>query len=230
MTYYFWANFLIGSCLASHACVIYERLEKGEDFCFSRSKCPYCGFELGILDEIPLLSYLFLKGKCRYCRQEIPLYSFVFEAIGALSFLKIDFSRQEDILTAFLFFCLLLAAIYDEEEQEFPLLLLLGPTAIIICAKSKAFFLLPLSAHLEMLIISLLLIYFTIKEKMGLGDLLIYLIIALYFSPHFANLTLLLASSLLLGHYLLERRFFSKSQIAFVPYIYLAMVLIYNFR
>lgn len=228
MFYYLLANFLIGACLASHACVIYERLENGKDFFFSRSQCPSCGFKLSILDEIPIVSYMLLKGKCRYCQQDIPLHYFIYEIIGAFSFIKIDFSNLQDILTAIIFFCLMLAAIYDQQEQEFPLILLVPPAIIILFTKIQQLLNLESSAYLELLIIGILLTYFVLKKKMGSGDLLIYLIMALYFSPHFANLTLLMASLLLLSHYFFEHKLSFKKEMAFVPYFYLAMIIIYN--
>lgn len=229
MFYYLLANFLIGACLASHACVIYDRLEKGQDFLLGRSQCQSCHFELSIADEIPIVSYLLLKGKCRYCHQDIPLHYFIYEIIGAFSFININFSSLQDILTAAVFFCLMLTAIYDQQEQEFPLILLAPPAIIILFTKGQRLLNFELTAYFEMLIIAILLIYFVLKKKMGPGDLLIYLIIVFYFSPHFANWTLLLASLLLLSRFFLEHKLFSKTETAFVPYLYLAMIIIYNF-
>lgn len=86
MKYLFiFTNFIIGSCLASHAAVVYEHWND-KNFIYSRSQCNNCHLELSILDEIPLLSYLFLQGKCRYCYQQIPVELFLFELIIACYF------------------------------------------------------------------------------------------------------------------------------------------------
>lgn len=58
----FWGSFLNN---------IAFRLEKDEDYLFSRSKCPSCGKVLSWRELIPLLSFFFQKGRCRYCQAKI---------------------------------------------------------------------------------------------------------------------------------------------------------------
>ena len=63
--------FLFGLAVGSFLnCIIY-RLEEGESFLRGRSFCPHCGHILSFGDLIPVLSFLILKGKCRYCSQKI---------------------------------------------------------------------------------------------------------------------------------------------------------------
>jgi len=65
--------FILGLTAGSFLnCVIY-RLDKKESFLSGRSFCPSCKKELNVLDLIPVLSYLSLKGKCRYCKERISL-------------------------------------------------------------------------------------------------------------------------------------------------------------
>jgi prepilin signal peptidase PulO-like enzyme (type II secretory pathway) len=67
-------------------CLIF-RLEKNQGF-FGRSFCPHCQQKLSFKDLIPLLSFLLLKGKCRYCQKKISLqYPLVELATGILFFL-----------------------------------------------------------------------------------------------------------------------------------------------
>ena len=132
MKYLFiFTNFIIGSCLASHAAVVYEHWND-KNFIYSRSQCNNCHLELSILDEIPLLSYLFLQGKCRYCYQQIPVELFLFELIGGFAFCLLDFSKTQDIITAILLFSLLVVAISDYQKQEFDLLLLIPAISVAI--------------------------------------------------------------------------------------------------
>lgn len=63
--------FIIGLCAGSFLNVVIHRLKTGEKIVKSRSHCPRCGHTLGFLDLIPVLSFLFLGGKCRYCRDKI---------------------------------------------------------------------------------------------------------------------------------------------------------------
>ena len=77
---------MIGSFLN---CVIY-RLETGENFLKGRSYCPYCKHVLNWQDLIPILSFLILKGKCRYCQQKISLQYPIVEISTGLLFLLIS--------------------------------------------------------------------------------------------------------------------------------------------
>ena len=65
--------FIIGLCLASFLNVVVERTVRGEKWLWSRSKCNSCGHALAWYDLIPVLSWIFLKGKCRYCKNSIPV-------------------------------------------------------------------------------------------------------------------------------------------------------------
>ena len=87
--------FLLGICLGSFANVLIYRLKNVEQgkrkIVQSRSFCPHCKHKLGALDLIPLFSYLFLLGKCRYCRRKIswqyPLVEFAMGILFLLVFL-----------------------------------------------------------------------------------------------------------------------------------------------
>ena len=75
--------FLFGSALGSFLNVVILRLPK-EQKLTGRSRCNNCGRTLGALDLIPLFSYLFLRGKCRYCKHKISPRYFVIEAITGI--------------------------------------------------------------------------------------------------------------------------------------------------
>ncbi len=76
--------FIFGLFLGSLLNNIALRLEKEEDFLFSRSKCPHCGKILTWKELIPLLSFIFQKGKCKNCQQKISLRYPLVELITGL--------------------------------------------------------------------------------------------------------------------------------------------------
>jgi len=81
--------FLFGLAVGSFLnCVIY-RLETGGTFLRGRSFCPHCKHLLVLRDLIPVFSFLFLKGKCRYCRKPISLQYPLVELATAIIFLLI---------------------------------------------------------------------------------------------------------------------------------------------
>lgn len=70
--------FFIGGIVGSFLNVCIARLPKDESIVFPPSHCPKCRHNLSALDLIPVLSYILLGGKCRYCRQSIsPRYIMV---------------------------------------------------------------------------------------------------------------------------------------------------------
>jgi len=81
--------FILGSIVGSFLnCVIY-RLETNKSFLRGRSFCPRCHHQLGFWDLIPILSFVFLRGKCRYCGEEISLQYPIVEASTAIVFLAV---------------------------------------------------------------------------------------------------------------------------------------------
>ena len=69
--FFYFIIFLSGSAVGSFLNSIIHRLKTGESFLLKRSYCPDCKKTLSWQDLIPLLSFLFLKGKCRYCQGKI---------------------------------------------------------------------------------------------------------------------------------------------------------------
>lgn len=72
---------IIGVVLGSFATALSWRLPRGIPICSSaRSRCPACGHTLSVLDLVPLLSWVCLRGKCRHCQEPIGLRYPVIEA------------------------------------------------------------------------------------------------------------------------------------------------------
>jgi leader peptidase (prepilin peptidase)/N-methyltransferase len=76
--------FVFGTIIGSFLAVLVYRIPRGLDFMRGRSFCPNCTHRLKGFDLIPLISYLTLKGRCRYCRRPIPLRSLFIELAGGV--------------------------------------------------------------------------------------------------------------------------------------------------
>jgi len=119
MTFVFITGLVVGSFL--NVCIY--RLPNNQSIVSPPSHCPGCHQRLGVLDLIPVVSYLVQKGKCRYCRVKIsPRYLFV-ELLTGIAFVLIVtvFGFQFQTLLYVLLFCALLtASLIDLDYQIIP--------------------------------------------------------------------------------------------------------------
>lgn len=84
MAYLLFIIFLFGLCIGSFLNVLIYRLPKGLNVAKGFSFCPACDHRLYPVDLIPLFSWLFLRGKCRYCKAPISAQYPVVELLNAL--------------------------------------------------------------------------------------------------------------------------------------------------
>lgn len=91
--------FILGLFVGSFLNVLVDRLPKGESVVRGRSHCEKCKKTLAWYDLIPLLSFLQLKGQCRYCRTPLSVYYPVIELVtGAIFVITFIFVSQESIM------------------------------------------------------------------------------------------------------------------------------------
>ncbi len=76
--------FIMFACIGSFIGVCAYRIPKGEQILKGRSYCDACGRTLGALEMIPIVSYLFLGGKCRKCKKKISFASTGIELVTAV--------------------------------------------------------------------------------------------------------------------------------------------------
>ena len=79
-------SFLFGAVFASFITCTAWRVVRGEDWKLGHSHCDTCGHELSTADLFPIVSYIALKGKCRYCGSKVPPRDLIFEIILGLVF------------------------------------------------------------------------------------------------------------------------------------------------
>lgn len=89
--------FIIGTLFGSFFTLAVYRIPLKKDIIHEHSFCPNCNHKLSFLDLIPILSYVFLGGKCRYCKQKIrPRYLFL-EIFSGLAFVLFAISMKLSI-------------------------------------------------------------------------------------------------------------------------------------
>lgn len=90
-------SFIIGTVFGSFFTLAVYRLPLKQDITHERSYCPNCNHKLGFWDMIPIFSYLFLKGKCKYCGQKIRPRYLILEIISGITFLLFTLSLNLNI-------------------------------------------------------------------------------------------------------------------------------------
>lgn len=123
---------VLGAAVGSFLNVVIHRLPRRESLVRPRSRCPSCGAQLTERDNVPVVSWLALRGRCRHCGVAIsPRYPLVelgtavaFVAVAAIRGLDADLLWELPFLAA-----LLAAAAIDLEHRIIPNLLV-GPLAL----------------------------------------------------------------------------------------------------
>mgnify|MGYP000372234067 CR=1 FL=1 len=88
--------FICGTMFGSFYTLAVYRIPLGKDITHTRSYCPNCNHKLSFLDMIPIFSYIFLGGKCRYCHKKIRIRYLLLEVLSGVVFtlfaVSIDFN------------------------------------------------------------------------------------------------------------------------------------------
>ena len=205
--------FLVGSILASFLGLVIDRFPE-QSIIQPASHCDSCQTRLRPLDLIPILSQVFNRFRCRYCKAPYPVWYALFELGLGLIFLLYSWEllslSQVILITAGL-----TLGIYDFRHQEYPLLVWMTFHLILMASSSwnlvMVFFLvLGIMAHF-------------IDIRMGAGDFLFLASCALVFSATELLILIQFASATGILAFLLQKK---KERLPFVPFLLLAACMI----
>ena len=114
--------FLFGLIIGSFLNVVIYRLPRRESVVFPSSHCPSCNTAIKAYDNIPVISYTLLGGKCRNCRTRIsPLYPAVELLVGMLyllAYVKNDFELDLPLVADIVFLSLLVPLIFIDLQHK----------------------------------------------------------------------------------------------------------------
>ncbi|HGJ3771906.1 TPA: A24 family peptidase [Streptococcus pneumoniae] len=205
--------FLVGSILASFLGLVIDRFPE-KSIISSASHCDSCQTRLRPLDLIPILSQVFNRFRCRYCKVRYPVWYALFELVLGLLFLLYSWELlslgQVVLITAGL-----TLGIYDFHHQEYPLLVWMTFHLILIASSGwnlvmVSFLALGILAHF-------------IDIRMGAGDFLFLASYALVFSVTELLILIQFASATGILAFILQKK---KERLPFVPFLLLATCLI----
>ncbi|MBI2612165.1 prepilin peptidase [Candidatus Gottesmanbacteria bacterium] len=166
--------FLLGICIGSFLNVVSDRLPRGLTL-GGRSRCDHCKKILGILDLVPVISYLLLSGKCRYCKRKIAWQYTAVEIVTGITFVILYIFFPLNLSFFFrliLYSCLIAIFLADIKFRIIPdqLVILMGIAAIMLRFWDVTFGWEAILSGLALSFIFLILYLLTSGRGMGMGD------------------------------------------------------------
>jgi leader peptidase (prepilin peptidase)/N-methyltransferase len=127
-----------GLIIGSFLNVVAYRLPRGESLVKPRSRCTSCGTEVRPIDNVPLLSWLFLRGRCRHCGDRISARYPAVELVTALVFGAVVLARgvSTELLLTLPFAAMLIAVADIDLEHRIVPNRILAPMAVWAVAAS----------------------------------------------------------------------------------------------
>lgn len=225
--------FLFGAAMGSFANVLIYRLPEGQSIVHPGSRCPACGTAIRWFDNIPILSYLILRARCRSCGEPISIrYPFVEALSGALfSVLVLRFGvGLYTLITAFFVWSLVVVTFIDIDHWIIPNVISIPGTVAGIAVSFLPGSTRPVDALMGVVFgagILFLVLYGYEKvmgtEGMGMGDVKLLAMIGAFLGWQALPVTILvssLAGSLVgIGYALVRGESLRKLPIPFGPFL-----------
>ena len=244
---FYLAAFVLGGIWGSFCNVCIYRLPDNDSVITGRSFCRSCKNKIKWYDNIPLLSFIFLRGKCRSCNNKISSQYFLVELISAVSFLFIYFIYGLSVTTLLLiilsiFFIIIffidLKHYIIPNELTFPLMLIgfvksfdpnLNQTIFPNYINSL------LGGFFGYAVIWLIIFFYKKvrnKEGMGLGDAKLMAVVGFWFGWASIPFTIFISSAValvLVIPSLIKKTRNMSAQIPFGPYIIIGCIIYVTF-
>lgn len=218
--------FVLGTCIASFINVVIYRLPLGLNFVEGRSFCPKCHKTLKAYDLIPVFSWFFLRGKCRFCKEPISLRYPAIEFVGGILAVLCFYRYGIDWMTliSFVFSMILLTICMIDYDT------MIIPNGLVICCLIVAIVSVPfldlslMDRIIGFFIISvpLYIMNLIIPDCFGGGDIKLLAVSGLlmgWINVLIGMFIAVLIAGIYAGYLLLTHRIDRKGHIAFGPYI-----------
>lgn len=237
LLYFLICFFILGMVLGSFFNVVGDRLPNGESIVSPSSHCPHCKHKLTAIELIPIVSYLIQGGKCKNCKNKIPIIHPVFELgcgiIFALTYLSFDITIE--LLIALTFISMLLIIIVSDIKY------MIIPDEVLIITGIILFIEIASIYGLKVLGLSIIngLISFTImflikklgdfmfkKESMGGGDIKLLFFFGLIFGWQMSIVAIFIGSIVGLPISLLILYKKSTHEVPFGPFLSIGAIIV----
>ena len=234
MTLYF---FVLGLIVGSFLNVVIYRLPEEKSIIKPPSHCPNCNTRLKVIDLIPVFSYIFTKGRCRYCGDKISIQYPLIELLTAIFFLGVylKFDLTSELFIMFLLLsALIVISMIDYKYMIIPNIItysgiIIGFISAIIFDHLSIF-----DSILGIFIPALILLAVALifKGGMGMGDVKLVAMLGAFLGYKYSLLSIFIGSLVgsiigitLMALGIIER----KDRIPFGPFICLGAVIMIFF-
>lgn len=227
--------FILGASLTSFYTVVGMRVPKNESI-NGRSHCDHCKKTIPSYALIPVLGYLFTKGRCPYCKNKVsikyPLYEFIGGLLFGIGYIVLGSNLPEYIVYVVMVSLLIIVTVSDIEYKIVPDVVLLTFLPILFVLRM----LYPMTVwyeHVLGAILGFAFMYFIAwygkkrfkRDALGGGDIKLYFLIGLFLGMQLVFLSLFFASILgiIFGKVTMKK----INPIPFVPFIFGGVLLAY---
>jgi leader peptidase (prepilin peptidase)/N-methyltransferase len=227
--------FAVGALLGSFVTVVAYRVPRKEGFVTGRSRCPGCGETIAAYDNIPIVSWLVLRGRCRHCNEPIsPRYPITEAGLGLLwagTVLALGNNDVGELILGWTLCTVLVAITLTDLELRLIPNAIVGFGAVAGIAIVLAFDLGDLGQRgLAVLIAAgaLLLVALAYPRGMGMGDVKLVAMMAIYLGRSIAPALLIgFAAGALVGVAMIAREGAEarKNAVPFGPFLALGGVI-----
>ncbi len=239
-------SFLYGASIGSFVQVIVSRLHVAP-ITKSRSKCLSCGETLRPLDLIPIVSFIWLKGRCRYCKTDYGVSSLIVEILFGISFFflyHVILVGHASVMISFfwlVFYTLLFGvlgamALYDNKHSYIPLSFItifsLLSFVVFLMRAQEDFSLVTLSAPLFVALPFLIIWLITKGKGVGFGDVVLFFGVGAFFGVQQGFAVFILSVwfgafyGLMYKYFLSGKKIKTSTPIPFVPFIVVAFLIV----
>ena len=222
---------LLGLVIGSFLNVLILRIPKDENIAFPPSHCNSCGKSLKWWHNIPLFSYIFLKGRCYYCKEKIsiqyPLIELSSMAIFIVSYLKTA-DITHGIITALVFDLLLALSVIDFRYKAVPdSLNLLALTLSIFSSNISSSFTNALLFAGGFTLLRFYVSFFAKKEAMGEADIMIASTMGAMLGVKLGLFSIFLSAFIALPVFVIVGK--RDIQLPFIPFLAISLSITYFF-
>lgn len=228
--------------LGSFYNVLIYRIPQGISFILPSSKCTQCNKKIRWFDNIPIFSFIFLKGKCRHCKKSFSFQYLLVEIISPILMITLLFYNDTLYkgIVGYLFFSVLLIIFFiDLEHKIIPntLTYSLALLGVILNFINLNFYNAIYTIFFGALIgggpiFLLMYLYKKIRgvDGMGMGDIKLFIVLGIWLG--WLNCLLIIFISAMIGSFvgivgILIKKVESQQQLPFGPFIIISTLLVY---